>query len=211
MESVPAYRIETERLVLRCYDLADGPAVDATIADNIAHLRRWMSWAHAEPLSPEARLAQLRRMRSAFDRDLEHVYGIFDRAGKMLGGTGLHPRVGEGGIEIGYWIDRRHEGRGLVTEAAGALTRLAIEILRLDRVEIHCDPENTRSAAVPRRLGYTHEATLRRRVRTPDGGLRDSMIWSLFADDLTVSPAGRVAYTAHDAIGRPLGRPSATP
>ena len=48
-------------------------------------------------------------------------------------------------------------------------------------MEIHCDPANLASAAIPRKLGYTHEATLRRRTHSSDGKVEDSMIWTLFA------------------------------
>jgi RimJ/RimL family protein N-acetyltransferase len=200
----PAYRIETERLVIRCYEMADHAAMSACIGANLAHLRAWMSWLEAEPLTDEMRIERLRAMRAAFDLGEDHAYGIFDRDGAFLGGTGFHPRVGPGATEIGYWIAKSHEGRGFVTEAAGALTRVAIEVLGLDRVEIHCDPRNARSAAVPRRLGYEHEATLRRRVPDARGIPRDSMIWTMFADDLAGSPAARIAYLARDAAGREL-------
>ena len=45
---------------------------------------------------------------------------------------------------------------------------------RMNRFEIHCAPDNLRSAGVPRRLGYTHEATLRKRFDTGQGTLRDT-------------------------------------
>lgn len=201
-----AHRVETPRLVLRCYAPEDHAAVSAMVADNLEHLRPWMPWIAHEPLGEDARVALLCRMRGAFDLGQDFIYGIFDRAsGAFLGGTGLHPRIGPGATEIGYWIDHRHEGRGLVTEAAGALTRVAIELHELERVEIHCDPRNVRSAAVPRRLGYTHDATLRRRARTPEGADRDTMIWSLFHDELGGSAASRVEYAAYDAAGRVVG------
>ncbi|MDQ3035147.1 MAG: GNAT family N-acetyltransferase [Myxococcota bacterium] len=200
----PAYRIETERLVIRCYEMTDHAAMSACIGASLAHLRAWMTWLDDEPLTDDVRIERLRKFRGMFDGGQDFVYGIFDREGAFLGGTGLHPRVGPDATEIGYWIAQSHEGRGLITEAAGALTRVAIEVHGLDRVEIHCDPRNVRSAAVPERLGYTHEATLRRRMRDSDGRLRDSMIWTIFADELASSPAKTIAYTAYDAAGRAL-------
>jgi RimJ/RimL family protein N-acetyltransferase len=48
-------------------------------------------------------------------------------------------------------------------------------------VEIRCDPDNARSAAVPRRLGFEHITTLEGdRVRR-DGTLHDTMVWQLTA------------------------------
>lgn len=203
MERGPAYSIATERLVVRCYAIEDHAAVTAAVTANVAHLRPWMPWVKDEPLSEDARIARLRRFRGLFDLEQDFVYGLFDRAsGAFLGGAGLHPRIGPEALEIGYWIDRAHEGRGLVTEAAGALTRVALEIHGVRRVEIRCDPENARSAAVPRRLGFTHDATLRRDQRTPDGAERGTMIWTLFADELAESAAARIEYLARDVLGR---------
>jgi RimJ/RimL family protein N-acetyltransferase len=84
------------------------------------------------------------------------------------------------------------------------LTRAAFEIERVLRVEIHCDPENKASAAVPRKLGYTHEAILRKRIPTAQGEFRDSMIWSLLVEDYPSTLSARAALTAYDAAGRKI-------
>ncbi len=152
---------------------------------NIEHLLPWMPWAahEPEPLAEKAlRLRELQGHVRAGDED--NIYGIFDAADReVLGGTGLHPRSGAEAREIGYWISAEHEGKGLISESSAALTRVGFELLGLDRIEIHCDPRNVRSAAVPERLGFEHEATLRRRLAEADGTLRDVMIWTLFADE----------------------------
>jgi RimJ/RimL family protein N-acetyltransferase len=59
----------------------------------------------------------------------------------------------------------------------------------LSRVEIRCDPRNTASAAVPRRLGYRHVTTLEANVLTPAGEPRDTMVWVQTAAEL--AGAGR--------------------
>ena len=71
------------------------------------------------------------------------------------------------------------------------------------RVEIHCDPSNASSAAVPRKLGFTHEATLRNHVLFRET-MRDTMIWSLFAGDYPSSPAAEAQIEVYDAAGRPI-------
>jgi len=122
----------------------------------------------------------------------------------LLGAAGLHTRAGEGAREIGYWIHKAHLRQGLATEAAAALTRAAFEIERVKRVEIHCDPQNVHSAAIPKKLGYLCEATLRGRLPLPDGTSRDTMIWTLFAPDYPASPAASTQTQAFDALGRQL-------
>lgn len=201
----PAYRIVTSRTVVRCWSPADAPLLDAAIRDNLAHLKPWMPWAHQEPQTLEQRISLLRMFRGQFDLGQDHVYGIFDRdETRVIGGTGLHLRLGPDAREIGYWIVKDCEGRGMVSEAVGALTRVAFEIDRIVRVEIHCDPENVRSAAVPRRLDYTHEGTLRQRVETTGDGRRDSMIWSLLGEEYPNSPSSSASLEAFDAAGRRL-------
>ncbi len=99
-----------------------------------------------------------------------------DDAHPYVGGCGLIDRVGPGGREIGYWLDAAHTGRGLVTEAAALLTAAALALDGVDRVEIHCDQANHRSAAVPARLGYRLDRIEADEVRTPaESG--HSMIW----------------------------------
>lgn len=198
------YRLVTPRLVIRCWEPKDAALEKAAIDISIEHLRPWMPWAHHEPTDLDAKIELMRRFRGNFDLGNDFVYGIFSRDESMaLGGTGLHTRIGDRAREIGYWIRADAIHQGYATEAAGALTRVGFELLRLQRMEIHCDVANVRSAAVPARLGYTHEATLRR--RTPAGTEpHDLMVWTLFADEYPRTPSARMLVEAFDAFGRPL-------
>ena len=199
----PAYRVVTSRLVIRCWNPPDAPLLGAAVESSLDHLRPWLPWAMNEPVPLEMRVQRLRAFRGAFDLGTDFVYGIFgsDEA-EVIGGTGLHTRVGPGAREIGYWIGSRHVHQGFARETAAALTRVAFLVDGVDRVEIHCDPRNTASAAVPRALGYVHEATLRRRVAGSDGLLRDAMIWTMLRDMFPASPSAQEPLEAYDAIGR---------
>jgi RimJ/RimL family protein N-acetyltransferase len=197
----PAYRVITPRLVIRCWQPADAPLLKAAVDSSIEHLLPWMPWAANEPTDIETKIALIRRFRGQFDLGQDFVYGIFDRAEtQALGGTGLHTRLGSDAREIGYWVRADRINQGIAAEATAALTRVAFEIDKLDRVEIHCDAENVRSAAVPRKLGFTHEATLRR--RRVAGKVRDTLVWTLLAEEYGASAAARVPIEAFDAVGR---------
>ncbi len=199
----PAYRIHTPRLVIRCWQPQDAPLLHTAITQSLDHLRPWMPWAHSEPEELQMKVERLRRFRGLFDLGQDFVYGIFDaHEHAVLGGTGLHTRAGEGAREIGYWIHTDHLNQGLATEVSAALVKVAFEIEQVDRVEIHCDPDNVRSATVPRKLGFTHEATLRRRTPFLDEPRRDRMIWCLFAEEYASSPAALTEIAAFDVIGR---------
>lgn len=199
----PAYRIVTPRLVLRCWHPADAQAMQTAIRESLEHLKPWMTWAHNEAHeSLQDKIERLRQFRARFDRGEDFIFGIFNPdETRVLGGCGLHRRVGPHALEIGYWLHADYINRGLITEAAAALTRVAFEIENVARVEIHCEPANVRSAAVPRKLGYTHEATLKKRILISDSW-RDVMIWTLFREDFPTSPAAQAALQAYDAAER---------
>jgi RimJ/RimL family protein N-acetyltransferase len=200
---VPAYRIETQRLVIRCWRPADAPLLNAAVEASLDHLSPWMPWARGEQDDVEARVQRLRQWRAYFDRDEDYFYGIWNPAeDAVLGATGLHTRRGPGAREIGYWIHVDHINRGLATEAAAALTRVAFEVNGVHRVEIRHDPDNVRSEAVPRKLGFVREATLRQRLPAADGGFRDVVIWSLLAGEYAASPAAGAELAAFDAAAR---------
>jgi ribosomal-protein-serine acetyltransferase len=84
--------------------------------------------------------------------------------------------------EIGYWIDKEEEGKGIITRACRVLIDYAFNELELNRIEIRCSAKNSRSAAVPERLGFTKEAVLRQSERLKDG-LHDFSVYSLLAQD----------------------------
>lgn len=198
----PAYRIETQRLVIRCWHPADAPVFRAAIDASLDHLSPWMPWARGEQEDVEAEAQKLRQWRAKFDLDEDYFYGIWNRAeDAVLGGTGLHTRRGPDAFEIGYWIHANYINQGLATEAAAALTRVAFEVNGVHYVEIRTDPQNVRSAAVPRKLGFLHEATLRQRMPGPDGERRDVMIWSILVGDYPDSPAAAAEIAAFDAAG----------
>lgn len=200
----PPYVIRTERLLIRCWDPRDAPLLKDALDSSLDHLRPWMPWAADEPKPLEEKAELLRVFRGRFDLGEDFVYAIFDPdESAVIGGTGLHTRVGDRALEIGYWIRGSHVRRGYALEASAALTNVAIRICGVDRVEIRVDPANHASLGIPRALGFVEEATLRRRLPGPEGEApRDAVVFALFSDQLAGSPAGSVTLDAYDVLGR---------
>jgi RimJ/RimL family protein N-acetyltransferase len=199
------YRVETPRLVVRCWSPEDAHALKAAEDESREHLRPFMLWADRLPEPLAEVIDKLRLFRAWFDTGEDFYFGVFDKdGGGCVGGAGLHPRVGKGGIEIGYWTHGAHVRRGIATEVAGALTRAAFEVTRLRWVEIRCAASNVASAGVPRGLGFAHEATLRQRLVLPSGEIDDTLVFTLLARDYEASAARRIPFTAFDATGRTL-------
>jgi RimJ/RimL family protein N-acetyltransferase len=197
----PAYRIETRRLVVRCYSPTDAQMLADSVSESVEHLKPWLPWAHAEPEPFEAKVERVKRFRGMFDLQQDYVYGIFNKEeSRLMGGTGLHTRLGREQLEIGYWIHKDFAGQGLVTESTAALVKVAFEVVRVHRVEIHCDPRNLASASVPRKLGFTHEGTLRSKMRFLEHWI-DSMIWGLVEGEYPESPSCQADIRVYDARG----------
>ena len=200
------YRVEVDGgPVVRCWDPRDAPLLKEAVDSSLEHLRAWMPWAYHEPQELSAKAALLRQFRGNFDLGQDFVYAIFSPdETRVLGGTGLHTRVGDGAFEIGYWVRADAVRQGTATTVAAALTRVGIELGGADRIEILVDVDNEVSCRVPRRLGYREEGVLRRRLPTHDGSpQRDAVVFSMFADDLVASSAVRTSYAAFDCRGLP--------
>ena len=201
----PAYRIETDRLIIRCYNPEDADLLAKSVKESLDHLKPWMPWVHSEPEPIETKINRLRLFRAKFDLNKEFVFGIFNlEETELIGGCGFHPRIGHVAIEIGYWINVNHIRKGFGTECAGALTKIGFKVQNLKRLEIHCDPENIASASIPKKLGYTHDATLRKRKLTEKNELRDAMIWSMFVEEFEKAPVSDMPLKAYNAVGNQI-------
>src|SRR5215212_3058492 len=136
-----------------------------------------MAWADDEATTPERRAAYLARCERGWEDGSDFSFLVLDPEERtVLGGCGLHRRIGPGAIEIGYWVHTDHGGRGIATALARALTGAALALPDVERVEIHCDEANVRSAAVSRRLGYRLDRIEGDEVTAPAETGR-SMVW----------------------------------
>lgn len=204
MDAVRAYKIETERLIIRCYQPSDANMFKKSVDESIEHLKPWMPWAENEPECIEQKIIRLRRYRADFDMDRDYTFGIFDKEEtKLIGSTGLHTRVGHKAREIGYWINVNYIQKGYATEATNALTKVGFEIENLDRIEIRCNVENVFSRKIPENLGYTLEAILKNRL-TEGGAKRDVMIWTIFKEDYAKMSLKDLNLKAYDCLGHEI-------
>lgn len=192
MVTTPPDVITAGRIELRRRTLDDDDAMVDAIRMSLDHLRPWMPWAAQEP-TVEAQHRVVADADTGWLDGSQFVYGVYESAsGELVGGAGLHRRVGPGSIEIGYWVRADRTRRGYARLAAGALTRAALGLAGVGRVEIHCDQANVASAAVPRSLGYRLDR-IEDSERLTSGDSGRSMVWLLTAADHPADhqPAGR--------------------
>jgi RimJ/RimL family protein N-acetyltransferase len=205
MNKAPAYRLETERLLMRCWDPADAPALRRALDRSDQHLRPWIPFMKDEPRTLSETADWLRLIRAWFDRDENYRYAVFEKdSGELAGENMLLTRAGPDALEIGYLTHLGFDGKGYANEATCAMIRVAFEIQQAGRVEIHCSPDNAASAAIPARLGFTHEANLRNRIENTDGSVHDAMIWTMLADEFPGSPASQLSLKACNCLGEEI-------
>ncbi len=91
--------------------------------------------------------------------------------------------------ELGYGLDFRYQGKGLMTEALRAACAYAFSAMGLHRIQANHLPENLRSAAVLRRLGFVVEGYARDYLLI-NGHWRDHILTALIAPKDNPEPPG---------------------
>eukprot|EP01132_Coremiostelium_polycephalum_P008528 gene8528-10483_t len=126
-------KIETERLVIRCYK----PKEDVlkfieSIRVSLDHLSPWMPWTttHQQQNDPNEdefiknKIELLTFFSEQFELGHDYTYAIFDKNElELIGSSGLHPRIEpkDEAMEIGYWINVNHVNKGIATEVVKVL------------------------------------------------------------------------------------------
>lgn len=149
-----------EDLTLQFLNEEDAEAIFRIIDKDREYLKQWLPWVdHVGSLESER--ASLRELRKLANQNQAYNYGIFYQ-GEPAGAIGYHDiQLTIRSIEIGYWIASDQQGKGIITRACRALIKQAFMEMQMNKVVIRCATNNTRSCAVPQRLGFQHEGTLR--------------------------------------------------
>ena len=185
-------------VALRAYEPTDADEVYALVAASRDHLMPWHAFAaDATPASTAVWIDDVRRAQAG-DASL-HMAIV--REGRIVGNIGTQPIDWVNlAAEIGYWLSPAEQGRGTMTRAVRAFVEHAFTVWELGRVEILCAVQNARSRAVPERLGFTHEGTLRHAERI-GARVHDLAVYGLLAEEW--SPAsGRPCAAAAAASAR---------
>ena len=120
-----------------------------------------------EPGFEEASRAFLETSAKNWAEGTEFNYAIFTTVGELTGSIGLMTRMGPGVLEIGYWMATPFAGRGYMTAAVKALTRVALTLPGIDRVAIKHDEANKASGAVAVKAGFREVAREVRETKAP--------------------------------------------
>jgi len=148
------------------------------VADARTHLEPWLPWVR-ETTRPEHLRTFVERTRERWG-DGTGVHCAIIRRNELCGATGANV-VGDT-ADLTYWLHPEFEGNGIATRSVRDLVDYAFEHHEIHRCTARVAPENVRGRALPERLGFTHEATLRGARPHPDGS-RDLEVWALLRSE----------------------------
>lgn len=159
--------------------LTAAPEIFGLIDKDRDHLRTWLPWVDSTSSVEDTRKNLVERIEGFEQKRQASFYGTWN--GEFVASVGFISLVdGEG--EIGYWLLSNYGGRGLMTSYVRACIEYGFETLNLKRIVIKCAEGNVKSAAIPKRLGFSKcEKTETKRIR--NGSEHHTLIFTLDKSD----------------------------
>jgi ribosomal-protein-serine acetyltransferase len=166
---------------LRLLEMRHAEELFTLVDQNRFYLRQWLGWVDTNQSIADTRNF-IRGGLQQFANSNGLQAGIWFQG--TLAGVISHNYIDwhNSRTELGYWLGAPFQGRGLMTRACRALIDYSIDELRLNRVEILCAAGNTKSRAIPERLGFTQEGIFRQAEWLHDHFV-DLVVYAMLADD----------------------------
>jgi ribosomal-protein-serine acetyltransferase len=148
---------------------------------NREHLKEWLPWVDSmRSVDDFHRYITMSKKKQ--DDKMELGFVILYN-GIVAGRIGLHYFDHHNKIcAVGYWLGMEFVGKGIITVACKRLCEYAFAELGFNRIEIKCGVGNDKSAAVPKRLGFTKEGVLKQ-AEWVNGKFIDLNLYSLLKED----------------------------
>lgn len=159
IQSKPIFSYPTdEKINLRLHQLHDVHIHYELTWANIADLKRWFPWAaeHSEDNDYNHTEAMLRNY--ADGRGI--MLGIWDE-NKLVGSASLRIIPSKSTAGVGYWLDKKARGKGIVTRTVKELMRYTFDVRGLERFVLRAATENQESRAVAEQINLQQEAIFR--------------------------------------------------
>ncbi len=152
-----------EHIQLRSYTADDAPMLFAAVNNSRQHLIQWLEWVR-HTTKEEHSLRYIKDAQHEAQMQQSLSMGIF-YDDTIIGGIGMHEwshPVKK--AQIGYWITKDYEGKGIVTQCLKHFAQFLFDKVGLNKIEIHFLATNARSAKVAERLGGKIEGVIRQSV-----------------------------------------------
>ena len=168
-----------EEIELGYYTEENAAEVFKVVTENYEHLHQWSPWLN-ENYSFENQINFAKLCLKQYENKEPLPLCIFLN-GKYVGGTGFHNiDWNYKTTEIGYWLAKSVNGKGIITKSVKRLLDYAFDELMLNRVIIRCVPTNLKSRKIPESLGFTNEG-IEREGGFHHGKFVDFVVYSMLA------------------------------
>ena len=189
--SVPAAKLETERLILRRFTRRDSATLNDAIRVSLPDLNEWLPWARTNYQSGDA-TAFIRDSLQAWkeERAWDYTIRFKSEPDRHVGNLSMWTvsKLGKS-AEIGYWVRSDETSKGICTEAAEAILGEAFGTLKYHKVIMRIAVGNDASNRVAEKLGFTKEGILREELLIR-GNWVDHSLWSLLSREYTTLRRG---------------------
>ena len=183
-------RLETDRLYLRSYQPGDGAWYYTMSQKNRAHLAQFEADNVAMTIKTKED-AEIVVRDLAADWVARNCFfmGAFNKntnefVAQIYIGV-VNWNLPE--FEIGYFVDKDHEGQGLMTEAVKAALKFIFGYLGAHRVRLECDETNERSIHVAERCGMTREGHFRENKKRADGTFSGTLRFGILQSEFDLN------------------------
>jgi [ribosomal protein S5]-alanine N-acetyltransferase len=132
---------------------------------NNVNISKWL-FLPADPYTKEDAKKWLQFCKESDEKKDNYMFAI-EVDDVLAGGIGLHKKM-EHCFDVGYWIAEEHWGKGYATEALNTITNLALNELKIDRIQAYVFEGNTASEKVLEKCGYEFEGFLRKSHKKGD-------------------------------------------
>jgi ribosomal-protein-serine acetyltransferase len=118
------------------------------------------------------------------DEKCEYVF-IIRHEGNFAGLIGLKGSdIVNRKTEIGYWLSRYYQGKGIMTVSVRALCLYAYNEIGFNRIQIKCAVGNIQSKKIPQRLGFHFEGIEREGEILSGGIFTDIEVYSMLRSEM---------------------------
>ena len=149
-----------EKLYLRLLTVQDAEDLFQVTDANRAHLKEWLPFLDFTQKVEDSK-SFIENSLAQFAANNGFQTGIYYE-NQLVGMIGLHKVDWTNrATSIGYWLAKDVNGKGIMTKATRAVLTYVFEYLKLERVDIRAATDNVKSRAIPERLGFVHEGTIR--------------------------------------------------
>ena len=127
---------------------------------NRKHLETFLYWVPFNKTVKDSRNF-IKKQLEKFKENTGCDFGIYYQ-NKLIGSGGFHViDLKNKSAEIGYWIDKDFEGKGIVKKSVQKMVEIGKKKYKLHRITIKMEPLNERSKNIPKSLGFVYEGTER--------------------------------------------------